>query len=150
MGLFGSWSVWVLPRLSLSGTDAGHRKATMITLTRLNGAGFALNDQLIERIEANPDTVVVLVDGKKFIVSESVADVVEQIRQARADVAIRSAMVEVVEQPGPDLRLINGDKTGLDPSVASIHDDEPPANPGADYEPDTTSKHAKEGNSWIQ
>ena len=43
----------------------------MITLTRLNGATFALNDQMVERVEANPDTVVVLADGKKFIVAES-------------------------------------------------------------------------------
>ena len=83
----------------------------MITLTRLNGATFALNDQMVERVEANPDTVVVLADGKKFIVAESVDEVVEQIRQSRADVSLRSSMIEVVEEPGPELRLIKGRKS---------------------------------------
>lgn len=126
----------------------------MITLTRLNGATFALNDQLVERIEANPDTVVVLVDGKKFIVSEPVAEVVEQIRQARADVAIRSAMVEVVENPGPDLRLINGARPRghhhHTPTVAAIADDESQTDPGPEAKPHDKPGHAKEGNSWIQ
>jgi flagellar protein FlbD len=125
----------------------------MITLTRLNGATFALNDQLVERIEANPDTVVVLVDGKKFIVSEPVAEVVEQIRQARADVAIRSAMVEVVEHPGPDLRLINGAKQGHHHRTmagSAINHDESDNDPHAAVEPEHTPGHAKEGTSWIQ
>lgn len=136
----------------------------MITLTRLNGATFALNDQLVERIEANPDTVVVLVDGKKFIVSEPVSDVIEQIRQARADVAIRAAMVEVVETPGPDLRLINGahqhstsrlsstkddnadDHDDHDADVMAFDDSLHTAHPPGEHKPG----NAKEGNSWIQ
>jgi flagellar protein FlbD len=125
----------------------------MITLTRLNGATFALNDQLVERIEANPDTVVVLVDGKKFIVSEPVAEVVEQIRQARADVAIRSAKVEVVENPGPDLRLINGARQGhhhRTTPAAGINRDDSGNDPDADEKPENTPGHAKEGTSWIQ
>jgi len=38
----------------------------MIVLTRLNGPSFALNPDLIERVEANPDTVVVLVGGASY------------------------------------------------------------------------------------
>ena len=43
----------------------------MITLTRLSGSVFALNADLIERIDATPDTVVTLVDGKKYVVTET-------------------------------------------------------------------------------
>ena len=40
----------------------------MITVTRLNGPAFALNPDLIERIETTPDTVITLVDGAKYVV----------------------------------------------------------------------------------
>ena len=118
----------------------------MITLTRLNGAAFALNDQLVERVEANPDTVVVLMDGKKFIVVESVDEVVDQIRQARADVAHRSSMIEIVEAAGPELRLINGRSNG--PSDGEETDGG--IDDGGSHPVDQCNDHtAKEGNSWT-
>ena len=58
----------------------------MIMLTRLNGAPFALNPDLIERAEATPDTVVFLVDGKHYVVSEGLDEVIARIRHARAAV----------------------------------------------------------------
>jgi len=39
----------------------------MIVLTRLNGPSFALNPDLIERIESTPDTVITLVDGAQYV-----------------------------------------------------------------------------------
>jgi len=48
----------------------------MIELTKLNGAQFILNAELIETIEATPDTVVTLINGRKMMVKESVDDVV--------------------------------------------------------------------------
>ncbi|HEY0509319.1 MAG TPA: flagellar FlbD family protein, partial [Blastococcus sp.] len=35
---------------------------TVIRVTRLNGERFALNPDLIERVEAHPDTVAFLID----------------------------------------------------------------------------------------
>ena len=58
----------------------------MIVLSRLNGAAFALNPDLIERAESNPDTVITLVDGTKYVVAESLAELVALIRQYRAGV----------------------------------------------------------------
>ncbi len=109
----------------------------MITLSRLNGAVFALNDQLVERIEANPDTVVILVDGKKFIVAQSVEEVVEQIRSARAETAYRAALMEVVETEGPELRLINGDQSETNNGLRSVN-------------PDPGSEPNQEGSPWTQ
>ena len=43
----------------------------MIALTRISGQPFVLNCDLIERIDVTPDTVVSLVDGKKYVVLES-------------------------------------------------------------------------------
>ncbi|MGE8720554.1 flagellar FlbD family protein [Leptospira terpstrae] len=51
----------------------------MVILHRLKGAEFVLNADLIETIEANPDTIITLVNEKKFIVQEPVAEVVEKV-----------------------------------------------------------------------
>lgn len=51
----------------------------MIELTRFNGEQFVLNSDLIEMVEATPDTVIRLTSGKKLLVKESVAEVVERV-----------------------------------------------------------------------
>ncbi|MGX5655582.1 flagellar FlbD family protein [Geodermatophilus nigrescens] len=58
----------------------------MIRVTRLNGEHFALNPDLIERVEGHPDTVVFLVDGTKYIVREGVDEVLDEIREYRASI----------------------------------------------------------------
>lgn len=63
----------------------------MITLTRLSGQQFALNADLIERIDATPDTVVTLVDGKKYIVGETLDEVVTKVREHRGSIIAMSA-----------------------------------------------------------
>jgi flagellar protein FlbD len=55
-------------------------------VTRLNGEQFALNPDLVERVEGHPDTVVFLVDGTKYVVRESVEDVLAGIREYRASI----------------------------------------------------------------
>ena len=55
----------------------------MIQLRRLNGQAFILNDELIETIEATPDTVVTLTNGRKYVVSESPPDIVELVQAFR-------------------------------------------------------------------
>ena len=62
----------------------------MIRVTRLNGEQFALNPDLIERVEAHPDTVAFLVDGTKYVVKESVAEVLQEIREYRAGILATS------------------------------------------------------------
>jgi flagellar protein FlbD len=56
----------------------------VILLTRLNGPVFALNPDLLERADCTPDTVITLVDGTKYVVAESLPDLVALIRQYRA------------------------------------------------------------------
>jgi flagellar protein FlbD len=58
----------------------------VIRVTRLNGEQFALNPDLIERVEGHPDTVVFLVDGTKFVVRESVEEALTEIREYRASI----------------------------------------------------------------
>jgi flagellar protein FlbD len=58
----------------------------MILLTRLNGSTFAVNPDLVERIQESPDTSVVLVDGTTFIVTETIDEVISEIAEYRARV----------------------------------------------------------------
>lgn len=50
----------------------------MITVTRLNGRQFVINAELIRTVEANPDTVISLINGDHFVVKESPQEVVER------------------------------------------------------------------------
>lgn len=51
----------------------------MIRLTRLNGTELVINAEMVEFVEAIPDTIVTLISGKKIMVSESVEQLVERI-----------------------------------------------------------------------
>ncbi|TGN20469.1 flagellar FlbD family protein [Leptospira idonii] len=51
----------------------------MVILHRLKGAEFVLNADHIESVEANPDTVITLINDKKYIVQESVTEVVDKV-----------------------------------------------------------------------
>jgi flagellar protein FlbD len=62
----------------------------VIRVTRLNGERFALNPDLIERVEAHPDTVAFLVDGTKYVVKETVDEVLLEIREYRAGILATS------------------------------------------------------------
>lgn len=63
----------------------------MILLTRLNGDEIYLNPDLIERIEATHDTIVSLVDGKKYVAVEEPHEIIERI------VAFRAAVLAAAE-----------------------------------------------------
>ncbi len=58
----------------------------MIRLTRLNGEHFVLNAELVQRVEGHPDTVITLLDDTKYVVVETVDQVVREIRDYRASI----------------------------------------------------------------
>ena len=51
----------------------------MIKLTRLNGKNYLLNCELIETVESTPDTVISTTSGKKFVVAETIEEIVEKV-----------------------------------------------------------------------
>ncbi|MGI6684000.1 MAG: flagellar FlbD family protein [Bacillota bacterium] len=51
----------------------------MIYLTRLNGKQLVLNSDLIEVIEDTPDTVITLTNERKYVVQESLDDIIERV-----------------------------------------------------------------------
>jgi flagellar protein FlbD len=58
----------------------------MISLTKLNGANFVINCELIETVEATPDTVISTTNGKKYVVAENVEVVVEKVIQYKSKI----------------------------------------------------------------
>ncbi|NTV90933.1 MAG: flagellar FlbD family protein [Clostridiales bacterium] len=64
----------------------------MIRLTRLNGSSYVLNCELIETVEATPDTVVTTTDGKKYVCRESVEKVVDEIIEFKGRIQLISAL----------------------------------------------------------
>ena len=96
----------------------------MIILTRLNGEQFAINCDLVERVDSHPDTVLTLVDATKYVVAESLTEVVERVRDFRAGVLVRSAEMQHslpvsgaaaaqrLPKPVLSLRLVNDPEEG--------------------------------------
>jgi len=105
----------------------------MISLTRLNGERIALNPELIERAEETPDTVLTLVNGTKYVVHESLDDVLELFRLHRAsilalshDLTVRSSGVMTIEaatrppaEPTTRLQLLRGENGEIGATGAS-------------------------------
>lgn len=71
----------------------------MIVLTRLNRSRFAVNPDLIERVQASPDTTIVMVDGATFVVTETMDDVIERIIRFRAGVLATAASLIATADP---------------------------------------------------
>ena len=51
----------------------------MIKLTGLNKKEFILNAETIEKIEVVPETLITLINGKKYLVLESAEEVIEEV-----------------------------------------------------------------------
>jgi len=54
---------------------------------------MVVNSDLVESIESTPDTILTLVDGKRYVVSEPAAEVVARIR------AFRASILSYLDQP---------------------------------------------------
>ena len=67
-------------------SDVDSGKKCMIHVTRLNHSGIALNSDLIQEIEATPDTVITLTTGHKITVVETVDDIVQRMREWRRSI----------------------------------------------------------------
>jgi flagellar protein FlbD len=53
----------------------------MIKVTRLNGSELVINSDLIEFVEAIPDTIISLVTGKKIMIKETTDAVIERVAE---------------------------------------------------------------------
>lgn len=55
----------------------------MIQLTRINHVPLVVNSDLIEHIETTPDTVISLTNGQKFVVLETVDEIIRRVIEFR-------------------------------------------------------------------
>ena len=79
----------------------------MILLSRLNGAPFALNPDIIERAEATPDTVLTLCDGSKVLIGETVEELIVRVREYRAQIlAAAERLTEAPPAHAPALHVV--------------------------------------------
>jgi flagellar protein FlbD len=58
----------------------------MIRLSRLNGSEVYLNADLVATVESHHDTVVTLVDGRTYVVTDTAQAVVDAVTRYRATV----------------------------------------------------------------
>ncbi|MFP4362323.1 MAG: flagellar FlbD family protein [Spirochaetia bacterium] len=56
----------------------------MIKVTRLNGTVYYINPHQIEYIETNPDTTLVMLSGKRLVVTEDYQSVFDRIVEYRS------------------------------------------------------------------
>lgn len=68
----------------------------MIKVTRLNGSELVINADLIETIEERPDTIVALTNDHRFVVRESIDELLERIAafRRRCHPGVRSVIGE--------------------------------------------------------
>ena len=65
----------------------------MIIVTRLNDTRFYVNPHLIEFMEETPDTVITLTTGKKIVVKNKAADILEDIIAYRRKINALDGMI---------------------------------------------------------
>lgn len=64
----------------------------MVKATRFDGTELVINAELIETVEATPDTVITLSTGKKVVVRERVDEIIARILDYRRSVSSATAM----------------------------------------------------------
>ena len=72
----------------------------MIAVTCRNGEHFTVDPDLIERVETDPDTVIHLVDGTKYVVDVSFDHLLATIQDHRA--AVRFAQDHLTDPLPPE------------------------------------------------
>jgi flagellar protein FlbD len=65
----------------------GRHTLAMVAVTGLNGIIFAINSDLIEHVEATPDTVVTLTTGNKLVIREGLEELTSRV------IAFRHAVI---------------------------------------------------------
>lgn len=56
----------------------------MIKVTDLHGVEYLLNAEQIEKVEQKPDTQIVLLNGHRYYVCETLDELIERVVQYRA------------------------------------------------------------------
>ena len=76
----------------------------MILVHRLRGEPVYVNADLVESVEATPDTALTLVDGRRLLVSEAPEDVVDRFVHFRASLLVTADQLREVEDGPPGVQ----------------------------------------------
>jgi flagellar protein FlbD len=83
----------------------------VILLTRFHsGERFAVNPDLIERVEETPDTVITLTNGAKHVVQESLDEIAESVQVFKATTLALATRLSQDPSGGSttSLRIVHG------------------------------------------
>jgi flagellar protein FlbD len=61
----------------------------LIKLTGLNNRPIVLNAEQIEKLEAVPESLVTLVNGNKYIVTDSIDEIIEKVIEYKNRILIK-------------------------------------------------------------
>jgi flagellar protein FlbD len=64
----------------------------MVVLHRLNGSELIINANHIETVEKTPDTVILLTTERRYVVKESVEEVIEKVVQFNRSIVGRAGL----------------------------------------------------------
>jgi flagellar protein FlbD len=110
----------------------------VIAVTCRNGEHFSVDPLHIERVETDPDTIIHLVDGTKYVVDQSFDDLLRAISDHRALTVVArqrlyGGVAEIAERR-PSMRIERRARSrdGDDGYVPSDAPTPTPANPGDD------------------
>ncbi|MHB1583695.1 MAG: flagellar FlbD family protein [Acidimicrobiales bacterium] len=73
----------------------------MIVVHNVHGEPLAINSELIERVEGDNETHVTLVNGVRYIVGETLEEVVHLCREDRAEVRSMAERLLALPVPPP-------------------------------------------------
>ncbi|MBN1130909.1 MAG: flagellar FlbD family protein [Chitinispirillaceae bacterium] len=79
----------------------------MIALHRLNKQEFVLNADLIETLEATPDTLLTLTTGKKLMVRDTIEDIIGKV------IGYRQLCHGAIQVVHAEKRELTGNETDL-------------------------------------
>jgi uncharacterized protein YlzI (FlbEa/FlbD family) len=92
----------------------------MIVLSTLKGERFALNEDLIEKVEVGSETRVILTTGTRYIVAESATEIARRVRVEHAETQVLAKQIDSrarqlsIMRPGEERGATRGDVLRFD------------------------------------
>jgi flagellar protein FlbD len=99
----------------------------VISVTRLDGSEFVINADLIETVEATPDTVITFSHDKKVVVRETPEEIIDRVVVFRHRMYVDpSALVSSPSQrPSAEQMSARHKGAGAPQRLHVVHSDEP-------------------------
>ena len=100
----------------------------VIAVTRLDGSQFVINADLIETVEATPDTVITFAKDKKVVVRETPDEIIERVVEFRHRVYVDPSALVTSPSHRPTAEQMSSRHKGTGATTKRlhvVHNDEP-------------------------